>query len=852
MMHVRHLTLFIFIFLCGILPALGQPQSKDTIVTMQDVVVLASRKPEALMAAPTSIQHRSRSMLENNAAISFFDALAYVKGVQMITPSMGFRIVNTRGFNNTTNVRIVQLVDGLDVQSPHIGSPIGNAMGPSDLDIEKVEVLPGLAATMYGMNAINGLADFATRDPFTATGLSFSQKTAVTLRDHAENKVGGFTETSVRYAQKLGQYWAFKINITQMQGQDWIADDRTDLSPTVNMSTGLSGSVNPAMDPVNGYGNESANRRTLNLGGRNYVVARTGYFEQDVVDYGLSNLKGDVQLKWRNQRGRSISFTSRMARLNNVYQRANRFRLQDYLIMQHALQFAARGISGKIYFNAENTGRSYNLRSMAENLDRLAKSDAAWFSDYASAFNSLNNGQMSVIDLHAGSRIFADRSRLQPGTEAFFRGLSRLQNINNWDSGAALRVKAAFLQADVQWNLTDHQLKTLKEKAGIDLMLGADFRQYFTKPDGNYFINPIASKQEEDLLYKKIGAFASMQKSFRQDKIKIGLILRADKNDYFRTYFSPRLTTVWRPNTNTTFRLNLGQGYRFPIIFEAFSNVNSGGVKRVGGLPVMSNGIFENGWLQTSIAAFQSAVLTDMNRNGTPRDLAIQRNAGLLKKNPYTYLRPEQMNTIEAGFRKIFWKGRMLFDADAYLSDYRDFIAQVNINVPNRNIADSVAFLLYDKTGQRPYRMWTNSTSVVRNHGFSVGLTYRQPRSVLFSVHVDYTKLKIREKQDGLEDGFNTPPWTCAATLSTHEWKKSWRAGINWRWQDSFQWVSFLVSGKVPAFHTLDAFWEYRMPKQPVRLKWGANNLLNQSYRSFLGGPSVGGFYYMNLTFGMN
>lgn len=852
MMDPRLLIILIFISTTSSFGAWSQSLTKDTVVTMQDVVVLASRKPEALMAAPTSIQQANRSVLENSASASFFDALAYVKGVQMITPSMGFRIVNTRGFNNTTNVRFVQLVDGLDVQSPHIGSPIGNAMGPSDLDIEKVEVLPGLAATMYGMNAINGMADFATRDPFSNTGLSFSQKTALSWRDHADRKAGLFSESAVRYAAVLNDCWAFKINFTHMQGQDWMADDRTDLSPMINASAGLTSVDNPAADPVNGYGNESANRRTLNLGGRNYVVARTGYNERDVVDYGLRNLKGDVQFKWRNQQGGMISYTSRVAGMNNVYQRANRFRLEDYLIMQHALQFAGRGFNGKVYYNAEQTGRSYNLRSMAENLDRFAKTDAVWFADYATAFDQLNDGQKTPAALHAGARAYADRSRLIPGSDAFNQARNRLQGINNWDSGAALNVRAAFLQADIQWNLTDRSLQMLKEKAGMDLMIGADFRQYFTKPDGNYFINPMPSKSTEDLLYKKFGAFASIQKSIHQDKWKIGLVIRADKNDFFRTYVSPRITTVWRPNSRTSYRLNAGSGYRFPIIFEAFSNVNSGGVKRVGGLPVMSNGIYENGWLQSSISSFQAAVVSDMNRNGTLRDQAIQANAGLLKKNPYSYLRPEQVTTLEAGFRKIMWKGRLLLDAEAYLSHYRDFIAQVNINVPVRYTPDSVAFLLYDKAGQKPYRMWTNSTSIVRNHGFSLGLTYRQPGSLQFSMNMNYTKLTAREQQDGLEDGFNTPPWSCAATVSTYEWMKNWRAGISWRWQDSFQWVSFLVSGRVPAFQTFDAFWEYRIPLRPISLKWGANNLINHSYRSFLGGPSVGGFYYMNLTFGVN
>jgi iron complex outermembrane receptor protein len=39
-----------------------------------------------------------------------------------------------------------------------------------------VEVVPGTASAMYGMNAINGIANFITKDPFRFPGISISQK----------------------------------------------------------------------------------------------------------------------------------------------------------------------------------------------------------------------------------------------------------------------------------------------------------------------------------------------------------------------------------------------------------------------------------------------------------------------------------------------------------------------------------------------------------------------------------------------------------------------------------------------------------------------------------------------------
>src|ERR1700710_2803060 len=98
-----------------------QAQTVDTLQQpkeLGEVVVSASRTPEALRLSPVSIQVLNLSQIKLSPAPSFFDALEGVQGVQVITPSLGFKVVNARGFANTTNVRFAQLVDGMDVASP--------------------------------------------------------------------------------------------------------------------------------------------------------------------------------------------------------------------------------------------------------------------------------------------------------------------------------------------------------------------------------------------------------------------------------------------------------------------------------------------------------------------------------------------------------------------------------------------------------------------------------------------------------------------------------------------------------------------------------------------------------------
>jgi len=398
--------LFLFYF-----PFSALSQADTTSKYLQEVVVSSSRISEKLLYSPVSISRLDKSFFQRSSQSSFFDALENVQGVQLITPSIGFKVLNARGFSNTTNVRFSQLVDGVDMQSPHIGGPIGNALGPTDLDIDQVEIVTGIASTLYGMNTVNGLANLMTKSPFESLGFSFQQKLGFTARF--------YRESNLRYAHLISPNLAFKINASLTQGYDWEANNLTDLNPLANSSTNLVGADNPGRDLVNVYGNESSNRKTISLLGKSYVVSRTGYLERDVVDYSLQNTKGDVGLSYRISPQAMLNYTYHFALLDNVYQRSNRFRLQDYFLDQHVIQYQSPSLSMKLYTNAENTGNSYNLRSMAENIDRNFKSDAVWYADFTKAFNSASALGASVSDALKQARITSDAGRYQPGTSAY-------------------------------------------------------------------------------------------------------------------------------------------------------------------------------------------------------------------------------------------------------------------------------------------------------------------------------------------------------------------------------------------------------------------------------------------------
>jgi outer membrane receptor protein involved in Fe transport len=814
---------------------------------LQEVVITASRLPERVQKSPVSIEVLDRKAIQNSASPSYFDALENIKGLQLITPSLGFKVYNARGFMNPTNVRFVQLVDGIDNQAPHIGSPIAIALAPSDLDVQQVEIVPGVASALYGLNALNGMANIITLNPFENQGFGFLQKTGINHINSSGASAKVFSETSLRFAKKINDRWAYKLNLGYQTGYDWIADNRDDLNNQANNSLNidLGGGINPGFDGVNSYGNESANRRTLTLNGKKVVVARTGYYERETTDFGINNLKLDGGLFFRPRKGVELSYFLKYSNLDNLYQRTNRFRLEGYKLWQQGFSLYTPITRLRAYMTHENTGGSYNIRSMAENIDRSHKSDASWFSDFAAQFDRSTKAGVSTAEALGTARQFADRERPVPGSETFRGLVSKLGNINNWDVGAALRVETFMYNLDGQFELSKGILPT--QKYGIDILVGFDYRHYVVIPDGNYFINPVEANSNLD--YYKVGGFGQISKSLWNEKLKISTTIRLDKNVYFATAFNPRFSLVYTPSQFNSLRVSYQSGYRFPSLFEAFSNVNSGGVKRVGGLRIMSEGIFEKSYFKSSIDAFQAAINNDINQNGLTSTVAIEKNKGLLKKNDYTYLSPEHVQSIELGYKTELFEHKLLLDADVYYSIYDGFIAQVEANLAKGQNPDSLAIYFSDNRYQDRYRLWTNSKTKVYNYGASLGLKYLLGGKWLMTSNISYATLDKKELGDGLEEAFNTPRLMLNASFGTQRLLNNWGFLVSYKWQEQFLWQSALATGTVPAYGTLDAQVSHKLKKNNILLKLGGTNILNQYYYNFLAGPSIGGFYYLSAKY---
>jgi len=858
-----------------------------------EVVVTASRVEESILKSPVAIEKLDIRAIRETPAPSFYDALENVKGVQMTTSSLTFKVPNTRGFNIPNNFRFMQLVDGVDMQAATLGVPLGNAIGPTELDIASVEITPGAASALYGMNAINGMANLITKSPFLYPGLSVYQKTGVNHVDGIDYDPSVLTETAIRYARAINNRWAFKINGGYLRGTDWRGSTATNQNPNSSSTANplypeLNANVNnPAYDAWNKYGDDaSANALTISgityngKTNQSFQLRRTGYWEKDVVSPYVDNLKFDAALHYRIGEKAELAYGYRIGKMDGLFQRGNKIQLDNVIVQNHRLELKGANYFLRSYLSIEDTGDSYNLKPMVDNLEiSSGGSNAEWGSKFKTALQAELDKGADLANAMKIARSAADASRVEPGTLEFEQLKNTIRGINNWDhykvvggtapatGGALLSQRSRVYHTEGQWDFSN-QMKF------ANLLVGLDARVYEVIPDGNNFVDfsrPIAERTlpgGNNVYYQKFGGFGQLTKTFFEEKLKLFGSLRLDYNPEFDPKINPRIAAVYTLSQQHNFRASFQNGFRFPALFEAVSYVNNGNVRRVGGLSYINEGLnyLDNSYTLASVNTFNAAVNRDIaNGTAATANEAALKNRDLLVVSNLDKTRPERINSFEVGYKSVLLENKLVLDIDAYTNVYDGFLGQVEVAVPYLKAAPDqptlqtqarvgtdeavIAALAANRNAQQTrYRVYTNAKNKYNNYGLSLGVTYNFIRKYTVAGNINYNAIKANAEQDVFVTGFNTPNWITNVSFGNREVVKNLGFNVVWKWQDSFLWESPLANGIVPAYHTFDAQVSLKVPTLKATVKAGGSNIFNQRYIQYAAGPSIGGLYYVAIT----
>ncbi|MEL6140756.1 MAG: TonB-dependent receptor, partial [Bacteroidota bacterium] len=731
----------------------------DDVITAAVIEVKGRRISEKQRQAALTVETLDAIAIKETPAADFYDGLGALKDVDLTSASLGFKIINTRGFNSTNPVRSLQIIDGVDNQSPGLNFSLGNFLGASDLDVNRVNLVVGASSAFYGPNAFNGVISMETKDPFLQQGLSAE------IKGGSRNLLrGGFRWADALKNDKGQEWFAYKINAFGFRADDWVADN---LDPV--FETGIPADNPGGYDAVNIYGDEansafdfSDNRRTPGLG----VIRRQGYREEDLVDYDSENLKLGVALHFRLNPAKTLESTELLLASNystgtTVYQGDNRFSLRDIQFFQHRIELRNRdNFFIRAYMTHEDAGNSYDPYFTALRLQDLHKSDIEWASDYSAYWQSSIVPRIEQLEGYPDCfpdcglaeqdqqrREFLARPEIQDllrdfhteargvaqqefgfDTQDFFEvGTDRFQRaFDSITSTLASEGGTRFFDRSALYHLHgEKQFRNVwapNADSQLDLTVGANGRLYTPDSKGTILLDTMGRNIDT----WEAGVYGGGTLSLN-NRYKISASLRADKNQNFDLLLSPAASIVFTPGEtgNTVLRASFSSAIRNPTLNDQYLNYNVGRATLIGNLDGVEG-----------LATVESV-----------EDFANSGNSDTLQFFDVAPIRPEKVRTLEVGARTII-ADKLFLDATYYYSFYTDFIG-FNLGVDLGFIGPNITFA-------DAFRVSANATDRVTTQGFSLGANYYFGDYFTVNGNYSYNRLNT-ETDDPIIPAFNTP-----------------------------------------------------------------------------------------------
>src|SRR5262245_40005396 len=126
-------------------------------------VTLTARRPEPLSTTPAAVTVVSGDDIRRSGVTTIADAVGLADGVHAARFNNGTWSIAARGFNSVTANKMLVMIDGRTVYSPLFSGVFWNAIDYTLDDIDRIEVVRGPGATLWGANAVNGVINIVTR-----------------------------------------------------------------------------------------------------------------------------------------------------------------------------------------------------------------------------------------------------------------------------------------------------------------------------------------------------------------------------------------------------------------------------------------------------------------------------------------------------------------------------------------------------------------------------------------------------------------------------------------------------------------------------------------------------------------
>src|SRR5207302_754325 len=153
-------------------------------------VTSVSRRPERLFETASAIQVISQEDIRRSGASSIPEALRLATNLEVAQIDSRQWAITARGFNNSTANKLLVLIDGRVVYTPLYAGVFWDVQDALLEDIDRIEVISGPGATLWGANAVNGVINITTKRAQDSQGLFAAGGGGSQLRGLGEVRYG--------------------------------------------------------------------------------------------------------------------------------------------------------------------------------------------------------------------------------------------------------------------------------------------------------------------------------------------------------------------------------------------------------------------------------------------------------------------------------------------------------------------------------------------------------------------------------------------------------------------------------------------------------------------------------------
>jgi outer membrane receptor protein involved in Fe transport len=820
----------------------------------QEVVVSASRVEESVLKSPVSVERMDILQVRETPAANFYDALNNMKGVEMSTQSLTFKSVTTRGFNANGNVRMVQMIDGMDNQAPGLNFSVGNIVGISELDLENMELLPGAASALYGPNAINGILLMNSKSPFDYQGASAYVRTGLMneagrrARNTGEELgATGMIDVAARYAKAFNNKFAFKLNVGYLQANDWQANDLRDQSLRNGSNLASTRQNNLAYNGVNVYGDETTvnmfNSLFANgqpgtgaggtspilgaiatfrypqalpgIGGASLLqltgqtpqaifqsiipgrevsdITRTGYLERDLADYTTKSLKLNGSLHYRLSDNVEAIIQGNFGFGTSVYTGAgDRYSLSNFRLSQIKAEVRGSNFYVRAYTTQERSGESYAIGILGSGINEAWKPSQTWYPQYFGNF--AQNALTTFATTFAGA---LGQGLAQPAALEAARRAAQAQWGTLHEQSRALADQGRLLPGTPDFETAFEEVKT-RAIPGNARGVGAFFldRTNLYHAEFMYNFKKIIDPKTVDIV---VGG------NFRTYDLNSGgtlFLTKADGSEYnineFGGYVQAQKNLFEeRLKLTGSLRYDKNQNFRGQLsprvsaVFTAAKTHNFRASYQTGfRLPTT-----QNQYINLSTPSGRLIGATQPVRDQFGLDQSPLFTVTSIQANPTNPARWERFNLTEFNPERVlsFEVGYKGLIAEKLLIDayyYRNDF---------RNFIGGQQFARTTTNPQAPlefFSMPVNFSQSIITNGWALGADYSLPEGFTLGGNVSFNQLVNEDDLPFLPE-FNTPNYRYNLSLANRNLVKNLSFGVTWRWQESFVWQSGFVSPAV-------------------------------------------------------